>query len=391
MGEFRMPSLGADMEKGVLVAWNVKPGDRVNRGDIIAQVETEKGVFDVETFEDGVVERLITEPGTKVPVGEAMAVLRGEGEAPGKAVPSPVAAPAITPSAEPAPTVAAPVPVTAHVKASPLARKVAAELGVDLTKVQGTGPGGVIDRVDVERAAAEAKAAHEAATPRATADMQAGMRHAIAAAMSKSNREIPHYHLATRIEMSAALKWLEEQNHQRSIKDRLLPAVIALRAVARALREVPALNGFWTDERHQPQQGIHIGFAISLRGGGLIAPAIHDVDRKSPDEIMTAMRDVITRARSGHLRASEMTDATITVTNLGDLGVETVFGVIYPPQVALVGFGKITEQPWAENGLLGVRPVLHATLSADHRATDGHTGAQFLDALNRHLQHPDQP
>ena len=191
--------------------------------------------------------------------------------------------------------------------------------------------------------------------------------------------------------MSAALKWLEDQNRQRSIKDRLLPAVVTLRAVARALSEVPALNGFWTDDRHQPQQGIHIGFAISLRGGGLIAPAIHDVDRKSPDEIMTAMRDVITRARSGHLRASEMTDATITVTNLGDLGVETVFGVIYPPQVALVGFGRVTEQPWAENGLLGVRPVLHATLSADHRATDGHTGAQFLDALNKRLQHPDLP
>ena len=183
MGEFRMPSLGADMEKGVLVAWNVKPGDRVKRGDIIAQVETEKGVFDVESFEDGAVERLITVPGTKVPVGEAMAVLRGEGESPGAVVTPAVAVPSVVPSVEAPRAAAAPVPAAPHVKASPLARKVAAELGVDLSRVQGTGPGGVIDRVDVERSAAEAKAA-QAPPPRATADMQAGMRHAIAAAMS---------------------------------------------------------------------------------------------------------------------------------------------------------------------------------------------------------------
>ena len=133
---------------------------------------------------------------------------------------------------------------------------------------------------------------------------------------------------------------------------------------------------------------IHLGFAIALKGGGLVAPAIHDVDTKSCDELMAALRDVIPRARRRRLRSSEMTDATITVTNLGDLGVETVFGVIYPPQVALVGFGAIIEQPWAEHGMLGVRPVLTASLAADHRATDGHLGAQFLDALNRHLQAP---
>ena len=158
--------------------------------------------------------------------------------------------------------------------------------------------------------------------------------------------------------------------------------------MALALTEVPELNGYWIDDRHQPQEAIHIGFAICLRRGGLITPAILNADLKSVDELMEALRDLVTRARSGRLRSSELTDATVTLTSLGDLGVETVYGVIYPPQVALVGFGKTMEQPWAENGMLGVRPVLTATLAADHRATDGHRGAQFLDALNRYLQEP---
>jgi pyruvate dehydrogenase E2 component (dihydrolipoamide acetyltransferase) len=212
------------------------------------------------------------------------------------------------------------------------------------------------------------------------------MRRAIAAAMARSNRDIPHYYLQTRIDMSRALRWLETENQKRSLQERLLPAVLLLKAVARALGDVPELNGYWIDDHHQPQEAIHIGFAIALRQGGLIAPAMHHVDLKSLDELMEALRDLITRVRGGRLRSSEMTAATITVTNLGDLGVESVYGVIYPPQVALVGLGKIIEQPWAEHGMLGIRPVLTATLAADHRATDGRRGAQFLDALNRHLQ-----
>ena len=207
--------------------------------------------------------------------------------------------------------------------------------------------------------------------------------------MAKSNREIPHYYLQTRIDMSLSLAWLEEENRKRPISDRLLPAVLLLKAVARALRDVPALNGFWTNDTHRVSEAIHLGFAISMKGGGLVAPAIHDVDRKTCDEVMLSLRDLIPRARSGRLRGSEVTDSTLTVTSLGDLGVENVLGVIYPPQIALVGFGKIIEQPWAENGLLGVRPVMSASLAADHRATDGQVGGRFLDALNRHFQSPE--
>lgn len=285
-----------------------------------------------------------------------------------------------------------------RIKASPLARKLAAEIAIDLSTVEGTGPHGVIERADVERAAAAKKAGAKApaeapppspAPPPPPTEFQANMRRAIAAAMARSNREIPHYYLATPVEMSRALKWLEEANQKRSVKERLLPAVLLMKAVARALTDIPEFNGYWIDGRHQPQEAIHIGFAISLRQGGLIAPALHHVDLKSLDELMEMMRDLITRARAGRLRSSELTDATITVTNLGDLGVEAVYGMIYPPQVALVGFGKISERPWAENGMLGIRPVLTATLSADHRVTDGRCGAQFLDAINRHLQEPD--
>jgi pyruvate dehydrogenase E2 component (dihydrolipoamide acetyltransferase) len=212
------------------------------------------------------------------------------------------------------------------------------------------------------------------------------MRQAIAAAMSKSNRDIPHYYMETSIDMTNALRWLEEENLKRTIRDRLLPVVVLLKAVAKSLTEVPELNGFWIDGAHQVSEAINIGFAINLRQGGLITPAIHDADMKSFDELREAMNDLIIRTRGNRLRSSELTDSTITVTSLGDRGVEKVFGVIYPPQVALVGLGKITQQPWAVNGALCVRPVMVATLAGDHRATDGHKGGLFLEALNRNLQ-----
>ncbi|MCB0905384.1 MAG: 2-oxo acid dehydrogenase subunit E2, partial [Actinobacteria bacterium] len=161
-----------------------------------------------------------------------------------------------------------------------------------------------------------------------------------------------------------------------------------LKATAKALAKVPQLNGFWLDDRLQVSEAIHIGFAIALRQGGLITPAIHHTDLLDMDELMAAVRDLIMRTRAGRLRGSEMTDATIVLTSLGDMGVDKVYGVIYPPQVALVGFGKIMDEVWVQDGLIGVRPVVHATLAGDHRASDGRTGAEFLDLLNKLLQEP---
>ncbi|WP_089718334.1 dihydrolipoamide acetyltransferase family protein [Candidatus Entotheonella palauensis] len=380
MSEFRMPSLGADMEAGTLVEWMVQPGAPVKRGDIIAAVETEKGIIEIEVFEDGVIEQLVVEPGSEVPVGTVLAMICPAVTPASRPEASAVAMePSEMPLVEVEPALAGP---GRRVRASPLARRLATQLGIDLDTVEGSGPHGAIERADVERAAALTKteviATRPLVPPPVSVDAQTGMRRAIAAAMARSNREIPHYYLETRIDMSGALCWLETQNQQRSIKDRLLPPVLLLKAVARALGDIPELNGYWLDDHHQPQEDIHIGFAIALRQGGLVTPALHDVNLKTLDELMAMMRDLIMRARAGRLRSSEMTDATITVTNLGDMGVETVYGVIYPPQVAIIGFGKVIEQPWAEKGMLGVRPILAATLAADHRATDGRRGAQFL-------------
>jgi pyruvate dehydrogenase E2 component (dihydrolipoyllysine-residue acetyltransferase) len=378
MAEFRMPSLGADMEEGTLIEWSVKPGDRVKRGDIVGVVRTEKADIEVEVYRDGVIEQLLAKAGDTLPVGAVLAVIREEGEA-------------ATPAHEeipPAPATVAPTPSVARVRASPLARRVAQELGLDLSGVQGTGPHGEITEIDIQRAAEAVKKAppEKPAVP----EFRAGIRRAIAAAMARSNREIPHYYLETKIDLQRALTFLEAENQKRSVKDRLLSVVLLIKAVARTLHDVPELNAYWIDDQLQLKEAVHIGFAISLRQGGLVVPAIMDADRKNLDELMQALRDLITRARAGRLRSSEITDGTVTITNLGDLGVETVHGVIYPPQVALIGFGRVIESPWAENGMLGIRPVVSATLAGDHRATDGHRGAQFLTALNQHLQQPEK-
>jgi pyruvate dehydrogenase E2 component (dihydrolipoamide acetyltransferase) len=376
MAEFVMPILGADMTAGTLVAWRKQPGDRVERGDIIAEVETEKGLIEVEIFTRGVIERLLVEPGTEVPVGTVLAIVGEEG------VPSAteVEAPTIS-------TVAADVPPAeaGRVRSSPAARKLAGELGVDLTSVHGTGPGGAITREDVEGAAAAAPAV---SPPVPEPDRQVRLRQTIAAAMARSKREIPHYYLSTTIDMHRAMAWLAEENLKRPIADRLLYGVLLIKAVALALKEVPELNALWSGTQAVPSPAIHVGVAISLRQGGLVAPAVHDTDRQSLDELMRNFRDLVARARAGSLRSSELSDPTITVTSIGEQGVETIFGIIYPPQVAIVGFGKVVERPWSVDGRIVSRSVMAATLSADHRVADGHRGGRFLAAVDRLLQEP---
>jgi len=384
MAEFRMPSLGSDMEAGTLIEWRIKPGDSVRRGDVVAVVETRKGAIEVEIFTTGVVEEILVPVGEQVPVGTPLATIRAEGEeqpppsveATGRAT---VSAPPTSPAATTAPAAAG----ATRLRVSPAARKRAAELGVDLGRLAGSGAAGAITLDDVEKAAV-------ARPPTRPADRAAGMRQAIAAAMARSKREIPHYYLGTFIDMRRALDWLRSENERRPVPVRLLPGALLFKAMALALRQAPELNGFWVDGEFKPGAGIHPGSAIVLRGGGLVAPAVHDADSKSLDEVMAALRDLVQRARAGALRSSEMSDATITVTSLGEQGVETVFGVIYPPQVALVGLGRIVERPWVVDGQVVARPLMQATLSADHRVSDGHRGAQFLALLDRLLQEPER-
>ncbi len=401
-----MPSLGADMEAGILVAWKVAVGDRVRVNDIVAEVETDKGIIEIECYHDGVVTELRAQPGAQVPVGSVLAIIGGveaepeseaeagpepepesepESEAEAEAGPEPgpetEAEPESEPESEPEP---GPEPgperalAAGRIRASPLARRLARERGIGLGQLQGSGPGGAVLAADVQRSAGKKE------------DPAARMRKAIGAAMARSKREIPHYYLRRRIDLSRALAWLEAENQQLGLQDRLLPVVLLVRALARALRGLPEFNGYWLDGGFQPAQSIDVGVAVALRKGGLVAPAIVAADRLSCSQTMDALRDLISRARSGKLRSEEMSRASITLSNLGDLGVDEMFGVIVPPQVALVGFGRIGEQPWVEAGALVVRPVTCATLSADHRVSDGRRGAKLLEAINHHLQHPEE-
>lgn len=488
MPEFKMPSLGADMDAGRLLQWYVHPGDAVKRGDIVALVDTDKAAIEIEIFEEGVIGQLLVPEGEKVPVGATLAMIQPLGtpvamsapaevkavekvvaEVAAAPIPKTILTPAdVIPVPEPTPLlphatpsarkhalelgidlksiqgtgkhgvitrediekaalakakevekVVTEVPVakaakveaakvppvpSGRVRISPLARRLAEERGLDLSTIVGTGPNGAITQGDVEKAATisvpmverpleekpvEKLIAEKPITKEVTEDRYAGMRRAIAAALGKSKREIPHYYLSTHVDMSKALKWLEEENLKREITNRILPAVLLFKAAALAAKEVPEVNGFWIEGEFKPSEAVHTGIGISLRQGGLIAPAIHDADKKNLDTLMADLRDLVKRARNLQLRSSEMMDATITFTNLGDQGVESVYGIIYPPQVALVGFGRVKEQPWAENGMVGVRPVINITLAADHRASDGHRGGLYLAAIDRFLQTPE--
>lgn len=304
-------------------------------------------------------------------------------------MPVPKAAPVLAAVAPVAAAAAAPAAATRRM-ISPAARKHAAEKGVDIDRIAGTGPHGSVTLEDVENAAA-ARAAPPPGKPADRApDRTADMRKTIAAAMSRSKREIPHYYVAEDIPLAKALSWLQATNAQRDMAERLLPAALLLKAVAMALKRYPELNGYWRDGGFVSVAAINLGVAISLRQGGLIAPALLDADSKPLTLLMQELTDLVKRTRAGSLRSSEMNEATITVTNLGDQGSQAVFGVITPPQVALVGFGRVTERPWAEDGGLKVLPVVTASLSADHRVSDGHRGALFLRELNELLQRPEE-
>lgn len=445
--EFRMPTLGADMAKGTLLTWHVKPGDTVHRGQVIADVDTEKSAIEVEIWDDGVIDELCVPEGTEVPVGTLLARLTPQtrpAAPPAPPVAVRAAAPVLVPP-QPRHAPAAQSPVLRrlanqlHVdlervhgtgragritradveraarvepgsespprtRSSPYARRRARELGVDLANATGSGPGGAVRVADVEAvpgtpAAPEVKAGAETAdrAPAApTAQSRSHrhidaleMRHAIGRPMARSKREIPHYYLWNAIDVGPAMDWLRGRNAELPVAERLLPVALLLRATALAAVAYPEMNGVFVEGRHVPSSTVRLGLPVALRTGGLVTPTLDAVDRLPLAELNARLRDVATRARQGALRASDLRESTLTVTNLGDQGVEGVLGVIFPPQVALVGFGAITERPWAHNGLLGVRPMVTASLSADHRVSDGHRGALFLTAIAEHLAHPE--
>ena len=448
MGDFTMPSLGADMDKGTLTEWRVAPGDEVQRGDIVAVIQTEKSDVDVEVFETGVVTELLVDPGTEVAVGTPLARIEPADAAATPATPHVGPPPDRRPGAMPPPKVRG---GRGHPHASavlsPVVRHLAQSLQVDLDRVVGTGPGGRVTRADVEAAAAPTppvpaapRAPASPAVPAAVAtdrrpasplarrmasergidltvvtgsgpegairaadltgpvlpmprtpavSRDASMRTAIARLMSTANREIPHYHVTSTIDVEPALSWLDERNAALPPGERVLPAALLLRAVAVAMAATPELNGWWEDGEFRPADHVDVGVAISLRGGGVVTPTITEVEAMPLAEVMAALRGLVTRSRRGNLRGSDLHAASVTVTNLGEQGAEEVLGVIHPPQVALVGLGRPVPRPVAVDGLVLVNRTIRATLSGDHRATDGHAGSRFLAALERALARPE--
>ena len=392
--DYLLPSLGADMDEGRVVEWRVAVGDTVHRGDLMAVVETEKSDIDIEIWHDGTVEAFLVPIGELIEVGTPIVRLRGSVE---QAEPSGSTPPPATMPAPPTPAPATPAPPTStpatptpaawrvgdRVPASPLARRLGAELGVDLASLAGTGPGGAVVAADVRRGEPV-----EPAEP-ARRRTPATMRSLIAERMSRSNREIPHYHLARDVDVGRLEAWLVDRNASRPITERLLPAACYIRAVARAAARHGEFNGSWVDDHFEPAESVNVAMAISLRGGGLVTPHIEAADERSLDEIMAALNELVSAARSGNLRASWMTGSTITITNLGDTGADLVHGVISPPQVALVGFGRSRQRPWVVDELVTIRPIVTTTLAADHRATDGANGSRFLATIATHLEHPE--
>ena len=368
MIELRLPSFGADMDDAQFVAWQVRPGQAVRKGEVACVVETQKGAIDVELWQDGTVAALIAEPGQRLPVGAPLALLAEAGEdwqaiaaQARAAAAAPVSAPVSAP-VQPALQAAAPA-----MAAAPPDPSAARRAGARTATTAAT--------------AATATTATTAASP---------MRDAIGAAMSRSKREIPHYYLAHEIRADAALDWLERFNAGKPPAERVLFAALALRAVAQAAAVVRGLNGHWVDGTVQAADRVHLGVVTALRGGGLVVPTLHDADRLDLPATMAALSQAIARARAGRLRSGDLGDATITVSNLGDLGCDEGWGVIYPPQLAIVSLGRIAPRPVVTpEGTLAAARTLRLTLAADHRASDGLVGARFIAAVAHRLEHPE--
>jgi len=390
-----MPSLGADMTEGMLVQWLVKEDDFVQSGDVIAVLETQKGAIDMEVYHTGTIDKLLVQPVVTVAVGTRLATLKTvEGKSTGSASDSAPSREAnrqeqsVKEAVEPVTKPKASIPYLepgAGVMASPAARKQALEQGLDLSSIPGSGPNGAVLLRDMAKVQPGAKPGEKQSSGSALAQM----RSAIASAMVKSKREIPHFYLSQDILLDEALSWLQELNQGRPPEQHVLLLALLLKAVAVALKKYPLLNGFYLQNGFVSANGIHIGNVISLRGGGMQVPAIHNVDRLSIEEIMQALRDISERSRSGHLRTSELTDASITVTNLGERGADRVFGVIYPPQVALIGFGKPRKIPVVKGDSVEAGDVICVSLSADHRVIDGALAAKFLHYLAKKLKKPE--
>lgn len=440
MGEVTMPRLSDTMSEGTVGRWLKQPGDQVNTGDIIAEIETDKATMELEAFESGTLTKIVIPEGQTVPIGEVIAYI-GDGAAEPEPAPAAPASPEqaeeakaaspgeeggaiataqlTTPPPQEADKAAPAEPAQAtrqdgdggRVIASPLARRLAEELGVDLRQIQGTGPGGRIIKENVEEFAAQQKAAAPAAAPAApaakpgapapaprpaapapadaTVTPMSRMRKAIARAMTDSKPGVPHIYVTMEIDMDAAMA-LREQINASGVKISVNDLVV--KAAAKALTKVPALNtSYVTGEDGQPaiaqHPAINISVAVALEDG-LIAPVVRDADKKSIGAISAEIRDMAGRAREGKIRQNEIEGGTFQVTSLGMFGVVEFGSIITPPQVASLAVGAVRKVPVVRNDEIVVAQVMNVTLSVDHRIVDGAVAAQYLKELKALLEAP---
>ena len=414
MSEFKMPSLGADMEAGTLVEWMKQPGDPVERGEVIAAVETQKGAIEIEVFETGILEKILVDVGQQVPVGTVLALIRGEGESePVVSPPALLPTAASTPPTPPTPIAPIPAPMPSpaaapsaaasarQFKVTPAAMRRAFELGLDPARLQ-AGDDGVIGLREVEAGAMLASSPpppsppsqpsvkpSQARTAKGGLDLDE-MRKAIAAAMARSWREIPHYFVSSTLDLSPMLSWLQGENARRAIPQRLHYAVPLIKAVALALKATPVLNGHYGERGFEPAAAVNLGIAVAMRGGGLIAPAILDADALDLDTLMASLNDLVARVRGGRLRGSELSASTATLTNLGEDTADALQPIIYPPQVAIIGCGQVAERPWAQGDALSARRTMTITVGGDHRVSDGRSAAAFLRRIDDLLRQPER-
>ena len=404
-----MPKLADTMTEGTIVKWCIKEGDKVSSGDVVAEVETDKATMEMETFDDGVVHKLLVAAGQRVPCGTAIALILGKGEQPPAdgslptVVARPAAAAAVTPGAvATAAPVAAPTSRAAlgsgssRVKASPLARKVAAATGVALARLTGTGPGGRIIARDVENAPAAAPAfsgpAPIPATPAGAEDTRiplTGMRRVIAERLLASKTHIPHFYLTIEMDAAPLMKLRAEANANAEANGgaKLTVNDFVLKAVVAAAQKVPAVNAAFAGDAIIQYASVNLCVAIAVEDG-LVTPVIRDAQKKSIREISEAVKDVAGRARAKKLKPEEFVGGTITVSNLGAYGIDQFCAIINPPQAAILAVGSIVQKPVVEGDNITIGQRMNITLSGDHRVVDGAVAATYLAELKKLLENP---
>jgi pyruvate dehydrogenase E2 component (dihydrolipoamide acetyltransferase) len=415
-----MPALSPTMTEGNLARWLKQEGERIKAGDVIAEIETDKATMEVEAVDEGILGRILVPAGTQgVKVNDVIAVLVEAGEAVPAAGAAPKAAPAAAPApAAPAPVAAAPAAAApAHVAsgdrvfASPLARRMAAQAGLDIGQIAGSGPNGRIVKADVDAALSRGPAPVAAAAPVAapapiaaprpaapvaitaphTAVPNSSMRKVIARRLAESKATIPHFYVSTDVEIDALLKIRADLN-ARSPKDgpgafKLSVNDLVIKATAVTLRRFPSVNAMWTEDAILQLHDVDISVAVSIPDG-LITPIVKNADIKGLAAISTEMKDLAARAKTGKLKPEEFQGGGFSISNMGMYGVRDFAAIINPPQAGILAVSAGEQRPVVKNGVLAIATVMTLTLSVDHRVIDGALAAEFLQALKRNIEDP---